>query len=275
MTTQQLRKLLRERHQADPGNGPAWAYLEEIRDEASFDGKRTLDAIGLGLWKSRGYELHGYELKISRGDLLKELKNPAKADPFFHRCDRFWLVCASGICKVEEVPAAWGLLLANSAGDRLRVAKMAPRNQLAIRQVDRSFLVCLLRSAGAGLKVAPERAAIEAARESGREKGFEHGIRSAGDWKRIADGKEQELVNLKSWQKDFEQTFGVELATWRQSSEDRRKEVFDALRLILGQADAIQRARSGVDRAARDLDQAAAHLNGQAQWLRENVGAKA
>ncbi len=57
---------------------PAWALFEEVRDRQGHDSKRSADAIAMSLYKSRGYEVHGFELKISRGDWLKELKRPEK-----------------------------------------------------------------------------------------------------------------------------------------------------------------------------------------------------
>jgi hypothetical protein len=45
----------------------------------------------MSLWPSRGIELHGIEIKVSRNDWLKELGDPAKADEIARFCDRWWV----------------------------------------------------------------------------------------------------------------------------------------------------------------------------------------
>ena len=71
--------MLRNRH-ARLGNGGSgeYAFLTQVRDAAGFYGSRTLDVVTLSLWPSRGMELHGYEVKVSRADLRSDLRNEAK-----------------------------------------------------------------------------------------------------------------------------------------------------------------------------------------------------
>lgn len=95
----------------------------------------------MGLWPSRGMEVHGIEVKKSRGDWLKELKNPQKAEVIFKFCDRWWLAAEEGVAKEEEIPKTWGLYVPSSKG--LRVVKQAP--PLKAKPLDRLFIASILR----------------------------------------------------------------------------------------------------------------------------------
>ena len=50
-----IEELLRQRF-----GPPHFAFLEQVRAGAGFD-QRTADAMAMGLWKSRGLDLHGFE----------------------------------------------------------------------------------------------------------------------------------------------------------------------------------------------------------------------
>jgi hypothetical protein len=65
----------------------------------------------MSLWPSRGIELYGIEVKVSRGDWLTEMKNPAKAEAIARYCNRWYLaVSDASIVLPGELPPPWGLL---------------------------------------------------------------------------------------------------------------------------------------------------------------------
>ena len=69
--------------------GPAWAVLHEVPNATGAGKVRTADAIAISLWPSRGLEIHGLEIKVSRSDWRRELKQPEKSVPiqrYCHRC---------------------------------------------------------------------------------------------------------------------------------------------------------------------------------------------
>lgn len=79
MKTSELRELVRG-HFGLQGRG--WAVFDEVRSETGYTAGqpvRTCDVLALSLWRSEGIELHGLELKVSRGDWLRELRQPGKA----------------------------------------------------------------------------------------------------------------------------------------------------------------------------------------------------
>jgi hypothetical protein len=43
-----------------------YALLDEVRDEAGFGASRAIDVLAIGLWPSRGNEVHGIEVKSGR-----------------------------------------------------------------------------------------------------------------------------------------------------------------------------------------------------------------
>jgi hypothetical protein len=166
-TEAELVQMLRKRH-ARLGNGGSgeYAFLTQVRDAAGFYGSRTLDVVTLSLWPSRGMELHGYEVKVSRADWIRELHEPAKAEAFVQRLDRFSLVVADeAMVAPGELPPGWGLMAVR--GGRLVTVVQAPnlRRGKEPPPVSRSWLVCLLRAAGAVPEVDPAEA--RAARDEG------------------------------------------------------------------------------------------------------------
>lgn len=140
MSTERLRVALRKRCAA-----PQWCLLEEVRESVGHGSKRSADAIAMSTWEGRGLELHGFELKASRSDWLRELKDPEKAEPLTRYCDRWWVVAAdAGIVRDGELPPGWGLLVLR--GSVLQTAVGAPKRE-SVSSPDRPFLAALLRRA--------------------------------------------------------------------------------------------------------------------------------
>ncbi len=56
-------------------------------------------------------ELHGIEVKISRGDWLSELRKPEKSVAATKEVDRYYLLAGSAeVYREDEVPTQWGIL---------------------------------------------------------------------------------------------------------------------------------------------------------------------
>lgn len=141
MTTAHLREALKKKYCL-----PEWVLMEEVRDAAGYNSRRSADGIAMSMWPSRGLEIHGFEIKASRPDWLREMKNPAKAEAIANYCDKWWIVAPSGIVKTDEIPPMWGLL--EQAGDNgLKVIVQAPARK-DVRPLDRNFVASMLRRAG-------------------------------------------------------------------------------------------------------------------------------
>lgn len=200
-TEASMYRLLADYVCKDSGNGPSAVIAPSVRSAAGFDARRTIDAVALGLWPSRGMLLDGYEIKVSRSDWLRELKNPAKAEEFAGLVDRLWLVVSdAAIVKDGELPDGWGLLV--KSGERLRAKVKAQRlttgKDLPSR-FGRSFLVPLLRAMNA---VPPDM------REALREEA-ERQVSSQAQY------EAEELAKLREQVEAFEKGAGIKIATWR------------------------------------------------------------
>lgn len=131
---------LQKLHDAD-----SWAFLRQVREKTGAESGRYADAVAMGLWPSRGLELHGFEVKVSRSDWLRELKDPAKAEAVASRCDRWWIVCPAGVIEKNELPSKWGCYIWD--GDELKLAQRAELLASAGKDLDRPFVASLLRRA--------------------------------------------------------------------------------------------------------------------------------
>lgn len=200
MTLQEVMDGLRARYRA-----PAWAFFEEVRDSTGF-ASRTADALAFGLWPSQGLELLGFEVKAYRGDWLRELKHPEKADRVLGYADRVFLVTTEkGLVKREELPPLWGLV--EPHGSALRATKAAEKNPQA-RPLDRHFFASLMRQAHTFI----EREIANADRtKEAHQRGVEEGeLRSKHDLDRTAE----DLHRLERAVERFKETSGVEIDRW-------------------------------------------------------------
>lgn len=247
LTEADLLAMLARRHSEAAGNGPAWAFLTHVRDAAGFDAKRTIDAVAMSLWPSRGLLLHGFEVKCSRSDWQRELKDPSKAEQFCALVDRFWLVVADAkIVHDGELPPAWGLLAAR--GDKLVQIKAAtPLRQEAGKRgatplpdrFGRSFVAALLRAAGATRDRTPDEVAelVLQARAAGRQEA-----------ERNARIDALNLARLREIMRDFEKASGLRLETAGSLGYDARR-LGETVRRVLDD----ERVLESVDRRLGSL----------------------
>lgn len=124
------------------------AIVFEVPNGLGFDKpSRFCDAIVCNMWRSRGYEMEGFEIKVSRSDWLHELQLPAKAESHFERCDRWWLITPAGaaVARPEEIPRVWGWMTVSDKGD-FRIARKAPKI-VPSKKFDQQFAFALVRAA--------------------------------------------------------------------------------------------------------------------------------
>ena len=72
-----------------------------------------------------------HEIKVSRADLLADLKRPDKGRAYRAVAGECWYVVREGLCTEAEVPPEYGLMLAcGPAAEQLEVLRPAPRRPL-------------------------------------------------------------------------------------------------------------------------------------------------
>jgi hypothetical protein len=123
---------------------PAWSFLTRVRRGTGFSTViRTADAIAMSLFPSRGFEIQGFEIKVSKNDLKKELSQPEKAEEIQQFCHRWWIVVPDkDIITLSEIPKNWGVIIAQKNGNK--VLKDAPL--LNPKMIDYPFLAAIFRN---------------------------------------------------------------------------------------------------------------------------------
>jgi hypothetical protein len=213
LTEDDLWEMLIERY---PRN--AWALFGSVRNTIGYArNERYADAVAMSLWPSRGLHVHGFEIKVSRQDLVRELKDPAKSAAVQSFCDFWWLVLASAdLLKPGELPPTWGVLAVR--GRKLVQVSEAPK--LDAKPIDRPLLASLLRRFQD--KAVPREAhqALEAsidrrAEERALQLADAAGTRLHRELSDKLDSLRLEHAALQREVATFEKASGLEIQSWR------------------------------------------------------------
>ena len=94
-----------------------WIFLRELRVGTGHrnNGAQRLDAFALNCLPHLAMKRVCYEVKISRGDLLSELKRPLKRRIGMRYSNEFYFVTPAGLFETHEVPVDCGLIEAGCA----------------------------------------------------------------------------------------------------------------------------------------------------------------
>lgn len=125
-TASSLTEMLR-RHYLPEGRLPGGIFAAEIQ---SPDGSRRADALWCPWWSAGGSGLVGHEVKVSRSDLIVELLDPMKAEPWARFCHEWWLVVAHpALIEGLQIPSPWGVMAPPSGRRRrsMTIVRPAPR----------------------------------------------------------------------------------------------------------------------------------------------------
>lgn len=225
---------------------PEWAVFLEVSNSTGFQAKRRADAVAMGVWPSRGHALVGFEFKEDRRDWLREKNDPAKADVIAADCDCWYVVAgAEKIVKLDELPAPWGLYVANEDRSRLKCVKppvpFADRDKSTIR---RRFAAAMLRKVSETTvarvelnRIVDERVKEAVARTTdGRER----------------DGLQRRVEELEKILATFREHAGVDLEDWR-GSENISKAVSAVMQGENYLRD-LTHARDRLSAAAKEID---------------------
>lgn len=137
--------LIRARHEASAG----WHVLEQVRNGTGWQRQtRTADAFAIQTFPSRGICAHGFEVKVDRADLVKELREPKKADAIQRWCRFWWLVMPDEKLLADLVlPETWGILVVKKG--KLAVHRDAP--ELEPEAWTPAFFAALVRAFQSGM----------------------------------------------------------------------------------------------------------------------------
>lgn len=113
ITATEIRALLREKYE----NDRQFAIAEEVGNATGLEQKRRLDMVVVDCFRSSGYSIHGFEIKVSKADLRRELQDSSKHNIFFPSIDYFSLAAPVDVVDVDIVPKSWGLYLVDKMPD--------------------------------------------------------------------------------------------------------------------------------------------------------------
>jgi hypothetical protein len=151
----------------------AYVTLPQVRNGTGYGRSRTrtADAIVASVWPSNGIWFAGVEVKLTRGDLRKELSDPSKSEAIAKYCHRWYIAGPSQLFGETEramIPETWGIVACS--GNTTEIVR-----QSAIREpqpVDALFVCSLLRSAAELIPAVRDeedrKAELNAAREAGK-----------------------------------------------------------------------------------------------------------
>lgn len=264
MTTPELNEKLRQHFISDKDQldlaGAGAVYLTEVT--APGHSGRRADAVHIGLWASRGAGIvEVCELKVSRADWLKELKEPKKAEAWWPYCHIFWLVVPhEGIVKDGELPKGWGLMMPGTRGRRFRVL-VKPEEREA--QITPGLLITLLKNTETTRTNALQRQEREL-----RQKFYEQEqqIRRQRGTFSEKDRRRLELLDR------LEAALGVGLAEYSWEDKLEPEGAAEALQALVQGRVSLDRAKDRAESAVRELDRAARAAQEAADRLRKEMG---
>jgi len=203
-----------------------WATVFNVGNATGWSHSRRADALSLNCFPSRGMELYGFEIKVSRGDWMRELRDPDKSGPIQDMCDRWYVVAGDEfVVKDGELPTTWGLLVLTKRS--LVVKREAPK--LRAKPWPREFVAAMMRAASEHMV---PRSALAAMADEMYEK------RRASDvsWKeqqfdKVTKDYEQVRAQLRA----FEQASGITIGNeyvWPAEMRDPKR-VGEAVRFLL------------------------------------------
>ena len=202
---------------------PAFCFLEQVADGTGARQHRWADAVAMSVWPSRGYSIHGIEVKVSRSDWLSELKDVTKSSAVQQYCD-YWYVATpdESIIRPGEMPDNWGWMICKAKG--IKVVKAAPR--LKPQPLTIEFVASILRNFAKADETVVERRIYDACQKAREE---------------ASSYAQRDLAELKKVVSDFESASGIQLQRWTDG-----KELGEAVATLKGLKWQVERIESAI-----------------------------
>jgi hypothetical protein len=233
---------------------PRYATFGEVRNAGGFNASRSADAVVVALWPSDGHRIMIIEIKQSRSDWLRELKNPAKGNEMQALGDALFVVANRDDVKVEEVPETWGLMVpARSSLVILKPATFTPQ-----RSIDRGFLSSMLKRSLTQKLTEIEAKAIA---DRVRAETEESVIKRLGNWEK----RWNELIEKVG---QYEQASGVHIQYGNVVA------VGEAVRAVLSGEEDVRRCLSRLDVVSRILTDLHREVSAQIEKAKTELAAK-
>jgi hypothetical protein len=131
MDSKLIHKALREMYAA-VGDGSS--YVEEFRAGTGYapGSERYLDAWVIGCYPSSGLVKTAIEVKISRSDFGREIKNPTKRDSALRISNLFYFATPKGLIAEKELPDDCGLIEVDALTGKASITVEAPFREIGV-----------------------------------------------------------------------------------------------------------------------------------------------
>jgi hypothetical protein len=236
---------------------PEWYIGFEVGNSTGANCRRHADAVAINSYPSKGFEVRGFEIKVSKSDLKHELEIGIKADEIARFCHYWFLVVPKGLADGFTLPPTWGVIELTDNGLRQKVkAERLPRTEPTI-----GFLCAMLRGR--------ERVVLESAHKVTAER--EEQIRRNTLWS--VKNSETELAKLRETLKEIKDATGISLDSWMPTRQiiDRLKAA-DSLELIARNVRFIERYAKDLQHDAQEIQSAVATIHTREAMHNENGG---
>lgn len=226
---------------------PAYTYLTEVRDATGFDCVRSADGIAIGMYRTCGRLLHGFEIKVSRTDWQKELSHPAKSESLLRYCHRWALIVPDEkIVKAGELPPTWGMgVPVQSRKNALpKINWIVNPPALEPMPISMVMLTALIYSSCQAAAVPAQKALIDKY-EEGRRHGKDEAERTRSESRLLQAAvlafEKASGVRIDSYTSESSaEALGLSFNKWRESNREKNSLLLD-LKGIKEYADRVQR----------------------------------
>lgn len=115
--------------------------------------ERRIDFLVMNCYDSEQLKIQGYEIKISKADLKRELEDPDKHAVFFDAIDFYWLIAPKEVVdNIDLIPPKWGVR-AVSRDENGKISSRTVRKpaclhdeQMYSRKIRKSFMASFCRA---------------------------------------------------------------------------------------------------------------------------------
>lgn len=142
MTAEQIHESLRKMYPVGE-----FAYIKEFRAGTGYSdsSNRYFDAWIMCCYPSGGLCRTAIEIKISRSDFKREIKQPMKRDSALRLCNEFYFAAPLGLIGESELPEEAGLIEIGADGIA-KIAHKAPFRETGVATW--AFVASLARRVG-------------------------------------------------------------------------------------------------------------------------------
>lgn len=117
--TKNIKFALRSKYSIDHG----FISFEEL-SAYQIGSRRMCDVYAVGLWASTDFARYAFEIKVSRSDLMNELKDFSKSSVWHETSNYFYLTIPNiDLVNGLDIPESWGIMLVKN--NRVKVIQKA------------------------------------------------------------------------------------------------------------------------------------------------------